>query len=114
MHSGSSTPLARSNTTYQKSFQKPFAPSRSDVFIAVMGMTGAGKSTFISHCTDEEVAISDAGALESCTQQVEVHKVGRLSRYANVYLVDTPGFDDTNRKNTDILKGIANWLGETY
>lgn len=28
--------------------------------------------------------------------------------------MDTPGFDDTNRKDTDILKEIARWLGETY
>ena len=54
------------DATYQKTFQKPFVPSSLDVFIAVMGMTGSGKSTFISHSTDEEVSISDPGALESC------------------------------------------------
>lgn len=37
-----------------------------DIYIAIMGMTGTGKSTFISHCTDAPVAISDPGALESC------------------------------------------------
>lgn len=52
--------------TFQQTFQAPFKPSSSDVFIALMGMTGAGKSTFISHCTEEEVRISEPGALESC------------------------------------------------
>lgn len=51
---------------FQETFQTPFEPTSSDVFIALMGMTGAGKSTFISHCTEEEVRISEPGALESC------------------------------------------------
>jgi hypothetical protein len=29
-----------------------------------------------------------------------------------VYLVDTPGFDDTDCKGTDTLKEIATWLTE--
>ncbi|KAH6880664.1 P-loop containing nucleoside triphosphate hydrolase protein [Thelonectria olida] len=99
---------------YERSFETRFVPSKSDVFIAVMGMTGAGKSTFISHCTDEEVAISEPGALQSCTQEVRVHKSNYFSPHANVYLVDTPGFDDTNRKDTDILKEIASWMTQTY
>ena len=35
-----------------------------DVVIAVMGMTGAGKSTFISHLTNENVGIGHG--LEAC------------------------------------------------
>jgi predicted GTPase len=27
-----------------------------------------------------------------------------------VTLIDTPGFDDTNRSDTDILRAIANYL----
>ncbi|KAL4729784.1 hypothetical protein ACLX1H_004212 [Fusarium chlamydosporum] len=103
-----------SKGVFRKTFQTPFQPSPSDIFIAVMGMTGAGKSTFISHCTEEEVRISEPGALESCTQDVRVHKCTAFSPVANVYLVDTPGFDDTTRSDTDILKTIANWLTETY
>lgn len=43
-----------------------------NIFIAIMGMTGAGKSTFISHCTDVKVAISDPGALQSCKFDLNV------------------------------------------
>lgn len=32
-------------------------PRPSDIFVAVMGMTGSGKSTFISLCTGEDVAV---------------------------------------------------------
>jgi hypothetical protein len=28
-----------------------------------------------------------------------------------IHLIDTPGFDDTNRKDADVLKDIAGWLG---
>jgi ABC-type phosphate/phosphonate transport system ATPase subunit len=36
----------------------------SDVYIAVMGVTGAGKSTFISHLTDSKVQVGDG--LNAC------------------------------------------------
>ncbi|RYP84091.1 hypothetical protein DL770_005263 [Monosporascus sp. CRB-9-2] len=32
----------------------------------------------------------------------------------DIYLVDTPGFDDTERSDTDVLKEIATWLTRTY
>lgn len=31
-----------------------------------------------------------------------------------VYLIDTPGFDDTNRSDTTVLKEIATWLTDSY
>lgn len=39
-------------------------PDNEDIYIAVMGVTGAGKSTFISHCTEAEVPVGHN--LESC------------------------------------------------
>lgn len=33
---------------------------------------------------------------------------------ANIWLVDTPGFDDTHRNDTDVLREIANWLMESF
>ena len=32
----------------------------------------------------------------------------------NVHLIDTPGFDDTSRSDTEVLKEIAYWLSEAY
>lgn len=40
-----------------RAFRDGYEPKASDVFIAVMGVTGAGKSTFISKCTEKEVRI---------------------------------------------------------
>jgi len=40
-----------------RAFRDGYEPKPSDVFIAIMGVTGAGKSTFISKCTEKEVRI---------------------------------------------------------
>lgn len=31
-----------------------------------------------------------------------------------IHLIDTPGFDDTKRKDTDVLRDIAGWMAVTY
>lgn len=48
------------------------------------------------------------------TQEVQIYRCKDFAPNTNVYLVDTPGFDDTHRKDTDILKEIATWLTTTY
>ncbi|KAI0451118.1 P-loop containing nucleoside triphosphate hydrolase protein [Xylaria acuta] len=78
-----------------------------------MGMTGSGKSSLISLCTDQEIKIGHE--LESCTQDVETYVFNHPTlRFGRVYLVDTPGFDDTNRKDTEILRTLGAWLTATY
>lgn len=37
-----------------------------------------------------------------------------LSASRTVYLVDTPGFDDTNRSDTEVLREIAGWFNASY
>lgn len=37
------------------------------------------------------------------------HHKGRL-----IHMIDTPGFNDTNRSDTDILREISYWLAESY
>lgn len=32
----------------------------------------------------------------------------------NIYLIDTPGFDDTTLSDTDVLKEVAGWLTDSY
>ncbi|KAI1140789.1 hypothetical protein F5Y05DRAFT_374930 [Hypoxylon sp. FL0543] len=88
-----------------------FIPQASDVYIAVMGVTGAGKSTLISTCTEMEVKIGHN--LQACTRSLKVYPCS-LFKNRNVYLVDTPGFDDTNRTDKEVLKEIAFWLGTSY
>lgn len=33
---------------------------------------------------------------------------------AKIFLIDTPGFDDSHRPDSDILREIANWLNESF
>ncbi|KAL2867562.1 uncharacterized protein BJX67DRAFT_380913 [Aspergillus lucknowensis] len=86
-------------------------PQASDVYVAVMGVTGSGKSTFISHLTDEEVTVGNG--LYACTQEVAVYRC-KQSGPVNIWLVDTPGFDDTHRSDTDVLREIAAWLTHSF
>ncbi|KAF9463765.1 P-loop containing nucleoside triphosphate hydrolase protein [Collybia nuda] len=79
--------------------------------IAVFGSTGSGKSTLINLLTGANFGVSSE--LQSCTQNVSItEKVnldGRLYRF-----IDTPGFDDTDRSEVEILKIIAEFLGTHY
>jgi len=83
----------------------------SDIIIAVMGVTGAGKSTFIQQFTKENVGIGDS--LLSYTSVTTVFKCS-TPKIPCFYLVDTPGFDDSKRSDTDILGEVADWLSRAY
>ncbi|KAK4501944.1 hypothetical protein PRZ48_007754 [Zasmidium cellare] len=76
-----------------------------------MGVTGAGKSTFINYLSEFDVKVGNG--LESCTEKVAIYPA-TLPGGKRVYLMDTPGFDDTFKTDTDILRKIASWLNEAY
>jgi hypothetical protein len=94
-----------------------------------MGVTGAGKPTFIGHLSNDHVKVSDS--LESCIQNFIMIQLGgvptsrcgygscshifshHVPKNRRIYFMDIPGFDDTFRKDIDILRNIAGWLGET-
>ncbi|KAI0838299.1 P-loop containing nucleoside triphosphate hydrolase protein [Hypoxylon sp. FL0890] len=84
----------------------------SDVIILVMGITGSGKSSFISELLQEDVDIIGHN-LTSHTSRVSFfmlkHEDGR-----RVFLMDTPGFDDTYRSNAEVLRDIAFVLAKVY
>ncbi|KAI1420350.1 P-loop containing nucleoside triphosphate hydrolase protein [Xylaria sp. FL1777] len=78
-----------------------------------MGMTGSGKSSLISLCTDQVIEIGHD--LQSCTQDVRTYAFRHPKlRSGRVYLVDTPGFDDRNKSDTEVLRTLAAWLAATY
>ena len=47
--------------------------------------------------------------LESCTAEVQLSDMFTLDG-RRVLLIDTPGFDDTSKSDTDVLKMIAAFL----
>ena len=93
-----------------------------------MGATGSGKSTvsnirmetmtrnsrcclqFINHASGSNLQVGKA--LNSCTAEVALADVFTLDE-RRVILIDTPGFDDTSRSDTDILRMIAAYLATT-
>lgn len=82
-----------------------------EVFIAVMGVTGSGKSTFIQTASELD-AIDIGHDLKSCTAHVIAYRFQHDG--FNITLIDTPGFNDTLRSETEVLKEIADWLDVTY
>ncbi len=78
-----------------------------------MGMTGSGKSSFISLCSDKQPEVGHD--LESCTQTVNTYPfIYSGPPQKRVFLVDTPGFDDSTRSDVEVLRELAAWLTATY
>ncbi|KAL0948459.1 hypothetical protein HGRIS_011032 [Hohenbuehelia grisea] len=83
-----------------------------DVIIAVVGPTGAGKSSFIKAATGHGVVGEE---LRACTSEVEVFKLSWPERsLLDVVFVDTPGTNDYNISDTKVLEMITQWLKITY
>ena len=78
------------------------------ITIVLLGVTGAGKSTFAHIASGQNVVIGHG--VDPCTQDpLAVHfKLGDR----NIVLVDTPGFDDDVRSDVEILGDIAKWLAQ--
>ncbi|CAE7192911.1 hypothetical protein PTNB73_09427 [Pyrenophora teres f. teres] len=83
------------------------ASSPQSIGFLVMGLTGAGKSTFISQLTHEEAEIGHS--LNSCTADVIPYDF-RLPDGKMIHLFDTPGFDDTSTDYAGVFKKIASFL----
>ncbi|KAH6889675.1 P-loop containing nucleoside triphosphate hydrolase protein [Thelonectria olida] len=82
-----------------------------DLVVAVMGVTGAGKSTFIECVTGKNVGVGHG--LMSHTVSARVYAYQPTPERC-VYLVDTPGFDDTSRSDHEVLKEVAFYLSQIY
>ncbi|KAI1111284.1 P-loop containing nucleoside triphosphate hydrolase protein [Nemania sp. NC0429] len=97
---------------YTKSMMGRIWPGQDqDLLIAVMGMTGSGKTTFISKVTGR-TDLKIGHSLTSCTRDIEVIETeidGRVVRF-----VDTPGFSDTTLSDSEVLQLIADYLAAAY
>ncbi|EEP82769.1 predicted protein [Uncinocarpus reesii 1704] len=86
------------------------SPPSNESVIALFGMTGTGKTSFINKLTGANMRVGhNLHSMTSEIEQVQV-KIGDIT----VTLVDTPGFDDTTRSDTEILTLIASWLKASY
>ena len=63
----------------------------------------------------ENSNIAVGHGLESCTSDISTVRFSLPERIASdIVFVDTPGFDHTNKTETDVLKMVADWLKTTY
>ncbi|PPR03432.1 hypothetical protein CVT24_012701 [Panaeolus cyanescens] len=87
----------------------------NDIIIAIMGPTGSGKSNFIDVLTEHKERRAGA-TLTSCTTEIQAIRIHSSNKALGdrLVLVDTPGFDDTNKTDVEILKMIGKWLERTY
>ncbi|KAI0696924.1 P-loop containing nucleoside triphosphate hydrolase protein [Cytidiella melzeri] len=91
--------------------------SGADAVIFVMGPTGAGKTTFINVASKSDLRVGSS--LQSCTDQIQFSRQFHVKDKDNeklrrVVLVDSPGFDDTEKSDSDILKIICEYLASEY
>ncbi|KAH7378112.1 P-loop containing nucleoside triphosphate hydrolase protein [Cadophora sp. MPI-SDFR-AT-0126] len=75
--------------------------------ILVMGLTGSGKTFFINQLTGQGSLVEGHG-LKSCTERCQI--VETCIGNTEFVIMDCPGFDDTKRSDTEILKEIAEQL----
>ncbi|KAF9034333.1 P-loop containing nucleoside triphosphate hydrolase protein [Panaeolus papilionaceus] len=79
------------------------------IVIALMGPTGAGKSSFVEALAGRSQNFKLASnQLDSFTQSVTAYKISTSTR--PIYLVDTPGFADTTKSAKEITDMIAAWM----
>ncbi|KAJ7587373.1 kinase-like domain-containing protein [Mycena floridula] len=88
--------------------------TQGDTIVALMGPVGTGKSSFINYAMGRTVAAVSHG-MDSGTKKIQaftcVHPDGSGRR---IVLVDTPGFDDSEKSDYEILVALSQWLVQTY
>ncbi|KAF9032993.1 P-loop containing nucleoside triphosphate hydrolase protein [Panaeolus papilionaceus] len=91
-----------------------FIAKESDIVILIMGATGTGKSSFISHFFDTSWTIS-SNQTTSKTKEVTAYRMKNHALYGDrVVLIDTPGFDHTDLPDVDVLKTTSRLLSDWY
>ncbi|KAK4692123.1 hypothetical protein P7C71_g5015, partial [Lecanoromycetidae sp. Uapishka_2] len=76
-----------------------------------MGVTGAGKSSFIQQCVPAAKNIVGED-YDSFTRDCIPYPMTFEGR--KVFLIDTPGFNDSSVRDVDILNDLAGWLAKSY
>ncbi|KDR82101.1 hypothetical protein GALMADRAFT_135468 [Galerina marginata CBS 339.88] len=88
--------------------EKPTDLKAHDIIIAIMGPSG-----IIDRITREGKRAGHG--LKSCSKNVSGIRIGDHPKYGDrIVLIDTPGFDDTDRSDLEILIIISEWLSQLH
>ena len=74
--------------------------------ILLLGETGVGKTSFTNYLIGKEELLAQGGAKRT-TNKIQ----GRISKrvlYKDIYIIDTPGFQDTNSEDKKFLEDLRN------
>jgi hypothetical protein len=74
--------------------------------LLVLGLTGAGKTTFINHIAKTNLPIGEE--MTVCTMTTQT--VRALSAGVDFLFVDTPGFDDPKKSDAEVLYDLTEWI----
>jgi len=85
------------------------AISQNDGIVLVIGITGAGKSTFIQYATRQDNR-TVCHKLRSSTAEIQTVRIAHPTDGSPVVFIDTPGFDDTSRSDAEILTMISEFF----
>jgi len=80
--------------------------------IAIMGVTGSGKTSFANLASGSD-DLKVGTDLNSCTSEIQLSKPFTLDG-RKVVLIDTPGFNDTEISDSEVLRMITAFLERTY
>ncbi|KAF5002779.1 hypothetical protein FDECE_10524 [Fusarium decemcellulare] len=80
----------------------------SEGVILVMGVTGAGKSYFMNQLKSQ--CVKEGHSLSSETRGCQAVQIFLEDDKRSITVVDTPGFNDTQRSEADILAEITDYL----
>lgn len=75
--------------------------------VLLLGTSGAGKSTLINALVDTSKEEASTGTGQAATHSIEVY--GDLSGL-DYRLIDTPGFEYSHKRQSEITKELKKWL----
>ncbi|KZT01504.1 uncharacterized protein LAESUDRAFT_731067 [Laetiporus sulphureus 93-53] len=93
-----------------QTYANPPMQSVAPKLILVMGTTGCGKTSFVNLVSGSNFTVGNE--MQSCTETIDMAEF-QLSDQ-KVVILDTPGFDDTERPQADVLHQIATFLQKMY
>lgn len=78
--------------------------------VLLLGTSGAGKSTLINAFVDTDKELAPTGNGKAATQVMEVY--GDLSGL-DFRMIDTPGFEYSHKRQSEITKELKKWLKDS-